>query len=186
MLSDEGVMRVEFWFHLLKDRQKKRLKTLEKNPKTAQCVADLEWKYLKRYDKFVDVCEPFLRETFTGEAPWIVVPGMHQRYRALTVGRHLLSAIRSRLDVNRAKTVPPKGQALLPPAGDLNELRTLRLDQEMIRKQYERALGKWRGWERFNLLTRDKHYKRLTVVWEDAGLAGCKVLRGIRLDARVF
>lgn len=189
MLSDEGVMLVKFWFHLSKDQQKKRLKALEKNPKTAWRVTDLEWKYFKRYDKFVDVCEPFLRETSTGEAPWIVVPGMDPRYRALTVGRHLLSAMRARLDAKRAKTVPPKGQPLLPPADDLNVLRALRLDQEMTRKQYERELDKWQG--RLNLLTRDKRYKRLSVVaafeGNDAAGKGGAIRRITgALDARLY
>ena len=58
-----------------KTQQKKRLKSLEKDPKTRWRVTDLEWEYFKRYDRFVAVCEPFLRETSTGEAPWIVVPG---------------------------------------------------------------------------------------------------------------
>ena len=77
MLTDEGVMLVKFWFHLSKDQQKKRLKALEKDPKTAWRVTDMEWKYFKLYDDFIKVCEPFLRETSTGDAPWIVVPGRY-------------------------------------------------------------------------------------------------------------
>jgi polyphosphate kinase 2 (PPK2 family) len=189
MLSDEGVMLVKFWFHLSKDQLKKRLKALEKNPKTAWRVTDLEWKYFKRYDKFVDVCEPFLRETSTGEAPWIEVPGTDPRYRSLTVGRHLLTVMRARLDAKRAKTVPPKGQSLLPPADDLNVLRILRLNQEMTRKQYERDLDKWQG--RLNLLTRDKRYKRLSVVAafegnDAAGKGGAIRRLTDALDARLY
>ena len=163
MLTDEGVMLVKLWFHLSKDQQKKRLTTLEKDPKTAWRVTDLEWKYFKQYDKFIKVCEPFLRETSTGDAPWIVVPGMDPRYRALTVGRHLLSALRARLDTSQsAKPAAPRGQPLLPPADNLNVLRALKLDQDMTRKAYERELDKWQG--RLNLLTRDKHFKSLSVI----------------------
>ena len=35
MLADEGVLLVKFWFHLSKAQQKKRLKALEKDPRTA-------------------------------------------------------------------------------------------------------------------------------------------------------
>ncbi len=163
MLSDEGVLLVKFWFHLSKDQQKKRLKALEKDPKTAWRVTDIEWKYFKLYDKFITVCEPFLRETSTGEAPWIVVPGMDARYRSLTVGRHLLAAMRARLDAKAAKAAKLGVPALaLPPADKPNVLRALKLDQPMTRKQYDRELDKWQG--RLNFLTRDKCYKKLSVI----------------------
>ena len=34
MLADEGTLILKFWFHLSKSQQKKRLKALEKDPKT--------------------------------------------------------------------------------------------------------------------------------------------------------
>ena len=57
------------------------------------------------------MCEPFLRKTTTGEAPWIVVPGADARYRTLTVGRHLLAAMRERLDEKPLKRLPDKTPA---------------------------------------------------------------------------
>jgi polyphosphate:AMP phosphotransferase len=189
MLSDEGVMLVKFWFHLSKDQQKQRLKALEKDPKTAWRVTDMEWKYFKQYDKFVKVCEPFLRETSTGEAPWIVVPGMDARYRSLTVGRHLLAAMRARLGVKPSKAAVSRGQPLLPPADKLNVLRALELDQKMTRKEYEREIEKWQG--RLNLLTRDKRYKALSVIaafeGNDAAGKGGAIRRVTgALDARLY
>lgn len=189
MLSDEGVMLVKFWFHLSKDQQKKRLKTLEKDPKTAWKVTELEWKYFKRYDDFVKVCEPFLRETSTGDAPWIVVPGMDARYRSLTVGRHLLTAMRARLAAKTQKAVIPRTQPLLPPADRLNVLRALKLERKMTRKMYARELDKWQG--RLNLLTRDKRYKDLSVVavfeGNDAAGKGGAIRRVTgALDARSY
>ena len=192
MLTDEGVMLVKFWFHLSKDQQKKRLKALEKDPKTAWRVTDLEWKYFKRYDEFVKVCEPFLRETSTGEAPWIVVPAMDPNYRALTVGRHLLTAMRARLDPKAqkaTKAAAPRALPLLPPADRLNVLRALKLDREMTRKEYARELDKWQG--RLNLLTRDKRYRNLSVVaafeGNDAAGKGGAIRRVTgALDARQY
>ncbi len=189
MLTDEGVMLVKFWFHLSKDQQKKRLKALEKDPKTAWRVTDMEWKYFKLYDDFIKVCEPFLRETSTGDAPWIVVPGMDSRYRSLTVGRHLLTAMRARLDAKPVKAAAQRGQPLLPPADNLNVLRALKLDQDLTRKDYERELDKWQG--RLNLLTRDKRYKRLSVIaafeGNDAAGKGGAIRRVTgALDARLY
>ena len=189
MLTDEGVMLVKFWFHLSKVQQKKRLKALEKDPKTAWRVTDLEWKYFKQYDAFIKVCDPFLRETSTAGAPWIVVPGMDPHYRALTVGRRLFTAIRARLDADAPKAITPRAQPLLPPADRLNVLRALKLDREMTRKAYQRELDKWQG--RLNLLTRDKRYKGISVVLafegNDAAGKGGAIRRVTgAIDARLY
>ncbi len=194
MLADEGVLLVKLWFHLSKDQQKKRLRSLEKDPKTAWRVTDLEWKYFKQYDRFVKVCEPFLRDTSTGEAPWIVVPGADPEYRALAAGRHLLDALRARLDAKPAKSATPakaalRVRALSTSATDLNVLHTLKLDHEMTRKTYVRELDKWQG--RLNLLTRDKRFKSLSVVAAFEGIDAAGKGGAIRrvtgaLDARFY
>ncbi len=195
MLANEGVMLIKLWFHLSKDQQKKRLKSLEKDPKTAWRVTDLEWRYFKQYDKFIKVCEPFLRETSTGDAPWIVVPGMDPRYRALTVGRHLLGALRARLDAKSTvpakvgKAAVPLAQPLPPPVDNVNVLRALKLDQVLSSKDYERDIDKWQG--KLNLLTRDKRFKSLSVVaafeGNDAAGKGGAIRRVTgALDARLY
>jgi len=86
MLCDEGVLLVKFWFHLSKPQQRRRLKALEKDPGTRWRVSERDWSYFRLYDRFVEVCEPFLRQTSTAEAPWIVVPAADPRHRALAVG----------------------------------------------------------------------------------------------------
>jgi len=75
MLAAEGVLLLKFWFHLSKRAQKKRLKDLASNKKTAWRVTKEEWSNFKHYDEFVDVCEDALRATSTGEAPWDVIEG---------------------------------------------------------------------------------------------------------------
>ena len=83
MLSDEGVLLLKYWFHLSKPQQRARLKALEKNPDTRWRVSETEWAYFKLYDRFVEVCEPFLRQTSTAQAPWIVVPGADANHLSL-------------------------------------------------------------------------------------------------------
>ena len=189
MLADEGVLLLKFWFHLSKEQQKKRLKALEKDPKTRWRVTDIEWKYFKIYNKFVKVCEPFLRKTSTGEAPWIVVAGADPRYRALTVGRHLLAAMRERLDEKTVKRLPDKSPPLLPAADNLNVLRALKLDQPLTKADYEKQLEKWQG--RLNVLSRHPRFKNISVVMvfegnDAAGKGGAiRRLTGA-LDARSY
>jgi polyphosphate kinase 2 (PPK2 family) len=45
MLVDEGALIIKFWLHLSKEKQKKRLKALEKNPLTRWRVTDRDWKH---------------------------------------------------------------------------------------------------------------------------------------------
>ncbi len=189
MLCDEGVLLLKFWFHLSKEQQRKRLKALEKDPKTRWRVTDIEWKYFKLYNKFVKVCEPFLRKTSTGEAPWIVVAGADSHYRSLTVGRHLLAAMRERLDEKPVKRLPDKTPPLLPAADNLNVLRAAKLDQPLTKTDYAKQLEKWQG--KLNSLSRHARFKDISVVavfeGNDAAGKGGAIRRVTgALDARVY
>lgn len=57
MLTDEGALILKFWFHLLKGDQRKRLRSLEKDPRTRWRVTDTDWAHFKIYDKFRKVAE---------------------------------------------------------------------------------------------------------------------------------
>ena len=57
MLFDEGALVLKFWMHLSKDKQEKRLKLLQKDPKTRWRVTSRDWKRFKQYDKFQVVHE---------------------------------------------------------------------------------------------------------------------------------
>jgi polyphosphate:AMP phosphotransferase len=189
MLCDEGVLLVKYWFHLSKDQQKKRLVALERDPTTRWRVTETEWAYFKQYDRFVEVCDPFLRETSTGEAPWIVVPGADPRFRALTVGRHLLAAMRERLDGPPLAAGPDKTPPLPTASDQLNLLSALELAQPMSKPEYQRALEKWQG--RLNLASRDPNFQSLSVVAVFEGNDGAGKGGAIRrvtgaLDARYY
>ncbi|NVN85067.1 MAG: polyphosphate:AMP phosphotransferase [Rhodopseudomonas sp.] len=189
MLCDEGVLLLKYWFHLSKAQQKKRLQSLEQDPDTSWRVTDVEWDYFKLYDKFIKVCDPFLRQTSTGQAPWIVVPGADPRYRALTVGRHLLAAMRERLDEKPSKLLPDKTPPLPAPADKVNVLSSLSLDQPMTRTDYKKQLEKWQG--RLNRLSRDPRFKTLSVVVvfegnDSAGKGGAIRRVTGALDARCY
>lgn len=188
MLAAEGVLVLKFWLHLSKDGQKKRLESLEKNPKTRWRVTERDWLHFKLYDKFRKVSERVLRHTSTAEASWIVVEGADPNYRYLTVGKAILAALRKRLserDTQRQAIAPP-----LPPVIDnLEVLQTLDLSKKLAKKSYEKALEKWQG--RLNLLTRHTKFKQRAVVavfegWDAAGKGG--TIRRITqaLDARQY
>jgi AMP-polyphosphate phosphotransferase len=149
MLCDEGVLLLKYWFHVSRKVQKKRLKAVGESP-------DLPYK------KYLKVSEAFVRRTSTAEAPWIIVPGANNRYRSLTFGRHLLAAMRERLDDKPVKRAPDRQPPLVKPADNLNVLRALALDQAMDKAQYEKRFDKLQA--RLGELAREARAKRLSVV----------------------
>lgn len=171
MLVNEGALILKFWFHLTKAGQKRRLKALEKDPRTAWRVTQWNWDRLKTYDELLEVAGHVLRLTNTPWSPWIIIEGEDDRYRSLTVGRVLLDAMRRRLeskDLPATPTAPP----VRPNIDGRDVISELDLSLSLSRKQYEESLAKWQG--RLNELVRDPRFKRrsLICVFEGADAAG--------------
>ncbi|GAB4117406.1 MAG: polyphosphate:AMP phosphotransferase [Sideroxydans sp.] len=187
MLTNEGALVLKFWFHLSKEAQSKRLKALEKDPKTRWRVTAQDWQRFKLYDKFRKVSEHTLRETSTAEAPWVVVEGSDARYRNLTVGKTLLQALRDRLD-NTAKPVA-RVAPLQPPIDQLDVLDRLDTTLKIAKKKFDTELEKYQG--KLALLTRDPKFRKISVIavfeGSDAGGKGGAIRRITgALDARHY
>ena len=189
MLADEGVLILKFWFHLTKKQQHKRLRALEKDPRTRWRVTKRDWEYFAKFDAFEKTAVQFTRQTSTGEAPWIVVAGADPAYRSLMVGKTLLAAMRERLDEKPVKRLPDKNPPLLPPVDRLNVLRALELDRPMTVERYATLREKWQG--RLAVLSRDAKFKKSGVIavfeGNDAAGKGGAIRRVTQaLDARVY
>jgi AMP-polyphosphate phosphotransferase len=189
MLCDEGALVLKFWLHLSRDEQKKRLKSLEKDPKTRWRVTDTDWKNFKRYDTFRTVSERMLRLTSSAESPWTIVEGTDPRYRYLTIGKAVLNAVRQRLDAPE----PPKQHEPIPPImptiDNLLILKTLDMSKKISKSDYADELEKYQG--KLNLLTRHDDFKKLSVVvvfeGNDAAGKGGAIRRITQaLDARQY
>ena len=189
MLCDEGALVLKFWLHLSKDEQKKRLKSLQKDPKTRWRVTETDWQHYKLYDTFRQVSERMLRSTSTAESPWTIVEGTDPRYRYLTVGKTLHAAMRQRLDMLEEschiEPIPPG----MPAIDNLLLLRTLDLSKKLKKTEYENELEKYQG--KLNLLTRHPVFKKLSVVvvfeGNDAAGKGGSIRRITQaLDARQY
>jgi polyphosphate:AMP phosphotransferase len=171
MLVDEGALILKFWFHLSKKAQKKRLKTLEADPKTRWRVTNTDWERFKLYDRFRKVSENALRATSTGHAPWIVVEGNDPNYRYLTVGRAILDALKKGLAGDKPRVSHPA--ALPEPALDgRTVLSSLDYAQTLPHEDYRRKLEKYQG--QLNLLTRHRRFrgKSMIIVFEGVDAAG--------------
>lgn len=187
MLTNEGALILKFWFHLSRDKQKKRLKSLEKDPKTRWRVTARDWRHYKLYDRFHEAAERALRLTSTEFAPWTVVDGSDPYYRALVVGRLLLEALQARLAHKNASAacvaVPPR------PAPDLELLRKLDLNLHLPKDKYHKQLEKQQG--RLNGLVRHKRFRDISVVAVFEGMDAAGKGSAIRrvtgaLDARQY
>jgi polyphosphate:AMP phosphotransferase len=189
MLAAEGALMLKFWFHLSKDRQFDRLKRLEKKQKTRWQVTDTDWRHYDMYDRFRKISERALRETSTAEAPWVVVEGTDERYRSLTVGKAILSALRARLDEPARAPTETHTAPFLAPMDNVDVVKRLDLTQRLAKDEYEDELGKYE--RKLALLTRSPRYQDLSVVsvfeGSDAAGKGGAIRRITRaLDARHY
>ena len=188
MLAQEGVLLIKYWFHLSKAQQRKRIKALEKDKEKSWQVTRVDHAMFDRYDDFIEVCEPFLRETSTGEAPWTIVPGADDRYRALFVGRHLLATLRARLDAPPSAAAKPSAAAAAPPE-KVNIIRALTLKQELSREDYDKQLAAAQG--RLARATRHRRYGKISVIAvfegnDAAGKGGAVRRLGAAHDPRAY
>ncbi len=188
MLIDEGALVLKFWMHLSKKTQEKRLKKLEKDPKTRWRVTERDWKHHKLYDTFREVSERALRQTSTADAPWIVVEATDPHYQKLTVGKIILERLRARLDRPEVPASAPKAPPSFSSIDGLNILRRLDLSKKLEKDDYEAQLEKLQG--ELNLLTRHKNFKNHSVVMVFEGSDAAGKRRSIRritqaVDARV-
>jgi polyphosphate:AMP phosphotransferase len=174
MLAREGTLILKFWFHLSKDEQAQRFKLLAKDPSTRWRVTKADWENHKRYDKFRDVAEHVLRLTSTAHAPWIVVAGADPCYRTISVGRTVLEALRKRLDIEAlgAKQLVSAAAPLPAKSDTVNLINTLKLDQTLTKKEFDRQLEKLQG--SFAMLTRRPEFRErpMIVVFEGQDAAG--------------
>jgi AMP-polyphosphate phosphotransferase len=97
-LVEDNAVILKFWMHLSRDAQKKRLKSLEKDPLTRWQVKERDWKHWHMYDQFVEAAEKTILRTSTGKAPWNVIEGEDENYRSLMVGTMIRDALAAKLE----------------------------------------------------------------------------------------
>lgn len=174
-LVADGALIIKIWLHLSRDKQKKRLKQLEKDPANRWRVNERDWKNHKNYDEIITQAERLLRVTGTGEAPWVLVEGEDDNFRELTIANVLLQALRSRLDKTERRHPPARQlevSPLLPPLDGLMLLDRLKLDQPMDKTTYRDRLSVLQA--RLARLIRHPKFERhsLVLVFEGNDAAG--------------
>ncbi|MBU1236031.1 MAG: polyphosphate:AMP phosphotransferase [Gammaproteobacteria bacterium] len=188
MLVNEGALVLKFWFHLTKDGQKKRLKELENNPKTAWRVTKWNWDRLKTYDKLQDVAGHVLRMTNTPWAPWIIVEGADDRYRSLSVGQIILDSMKQKL-ADKTKEVTPVAPPVPPKIDGRDVLTELDLTHKLAKKVYESELARYQG--KLSELVRHPGFQQRSLICvfegsDAAGKGGSVRRMAAAMDARQY
>lgn len=189
MLSDEGALILKFWFHLSKDFQKSRLKSLEKDPRTRWRVTERDWHHFSLYGKFRKTSAEALRLSSTAQAPWYIIEGSDERYRGLMLGKIVLEAMRMRLSSEHGEPHSIPSLPKLPRVDNLHILKSLDLDQKLSKAKFTSLLETYQG--RLNVLTRDPRFSKISVVavfeGNDAAGKGGSIRRVTgALDARMY
>jgi polyphosphate:AMP phosphotransferase len=200
-LAEDGALILKFWMHLDKARQKKHLKSLEKDRRLRWKVTAAEWKNWRMYDRFIDAAEHTISQTSRGNAPWTIVEGADARYRSLTVGTMILDGIRGRLaqvEAERAAqgraTRRPGGKAGRTKAssdglGGASMLSSLAVAKERVKGNPEEQIFLAQG--RLNLLQRKARARGVSTIlvfegWDAAGKGGAIRRVTASLDARDY
>lgn len=193
MLAEEGTLVLKYWFHLSKEAQRKRIKSFKSDPTTRWRVTKRDEHFFDRYDDFREVSEWTLRHTSKRWAPWLVLEGADRRYRELTVGAHLLAALRARLThaetTRSVPAAPPPAPAPRRTKGTPTVLSSLDLTQRIPKAKYESELTKWQG--RLAMLTREPAFQSRSVVLvfegnDAAGKGGAIRRLANAVDARLM
>ena len=215
-LAANGAVILKFWMHLGKDAQKRRLKKLEKDKASRWRVTKLQWKHWRMYDEFIATAEQALRQTSSVEAPWMIVEGVDEAYRSITVATTIRDAIGSALSDGRGLRAPAtpakestRGKRAVagqlpadpepPVSADDNRSRSapasvtilshLDMKQAVPKNKFDTALEKQQG--RLNLLQREAQEKGVSTILvfegQDAAGKGGAIRRiTAGLDARTY
>ena len=208
-LTDDGALVLKFWMHLSKSAQKTRLHALAREPLTRWRVSKVQWEHWRLYDQFVATAERTMQRTSTGAAPWMIVEGVDEAYRSLTVATTIKEAITQALDdadlkarryktragqepialpaKRRSRSVTDRSGGSLDPQNTL--LGSLDMSQAISKKRFTTELERQQG--RLNLLQRRAQERGISTIlvfegWDAAGKGGAiRRLTGA-LDARSY
>jgi polyphosphate:AMP phosphotransferase len=201
-LTDDGALILKFWMHLSKSAQKARLRALAREPLTRWRVTKQQWEHWRLYDRFIAAAERTLQRTSTAAAPWMIVEGVDDAYRSLTVATTIKELVTKALDDRQADSpaapassrrraraaaadAPRSGRA----PGLATILSTLDMSQEIGKKAFATELERQQG--RLNLLERRAQENGISTIlvfegWDAAGKGGAiRRLTGA-LDARTY
>ena len=174
-LVADGALVVKFFLHTPESAQRVRLKRAQKDPALGWRVDQRDWAALDTLPESRPVVERLLRRLSAPGAPWTVVESTDARYRDVTVGRTLLSAITARLSQPASPGVAMSPELFAPGAEQITVLSRVDLDASLDKAAYRKRLNKLQA--RLHALSIEARDRGVTTVlafegWDAAGKGG--------------
>lgn len=185
-LTDDGTIIVKLWFHLPKSEQKRRLEEdaevskFKKSPLLAE--------FSKSYDRFVVVSEQALRQTDTGYAPWHIIESTDTRFRDISVGKILITALQ-KLTSAPAPAEPVPTQPIAATRNKKSVLDKVDLDLSLSGADYNEQLVTQQ--RRLHLLAWEMYKQKRNAIllfegWDAAGKGSAIRRVTAAIDARLY
>jgi len=189
------------WVRRSETGQKKRLKAFERDPRRRWRVTRQQWKHWRMFDTFVATADRAIRRTSTDHAPWHIIEGADERYRALAVGTVLRDAVRAGLARTQLHPSVQRRRASHSVRGsdaartidridrEINVLDNLDLDQRLGDARFDAVVAEQQS--RLNLLQRRARQQGISTIvviegWDAAGKGGAIRRVTGALDARDY
>lgn len=134
LLIQDGAIILKFWLGLATDNGKKG----KKDARERLSFKQYHLLSKKEQKRFQPVTETMARITSTSSAPWTVVPSSDRRFRDITVGRAICSAMKRRLSpkFEKSGTAP----AIITPLDNVTLVDNLDLSKTLEKNDYEKQL----------------------------------------------
>ncbi|MEO1017401.1 MAG: polyphosphate:AMP phosphotransferase [Pseudomonadota bacterium] len=175
MLSGHGFLFLKFMFAMPKDEHVNLLKKIKREPGSAWKISkdeiEIERAFSRRYTDSLTIFEDLVSHTSSAHSPWIPLSSANRRYRDLTIGRALISAIEDRQNNKNGRIRASATRAAMD-LPSINILDDLDLSQSLSASKYRKKLDKQQA--RLTELTLSKRFEdvALVAVFEGNDAAG--------------
>lgn len=185
LVRDEALI-VKFWFHLSRVDQKKKLQKDKKAGRTSPILKQ----FSKHYDEFTSASEQALRMTDTGDAPWHLIEAANDRYRDISVGRVLKTALEEKLESSSVTATRNDKKVFASiPDDDITILDHVDTTRTIPKKDYRKQLKDYQN-EIYRLVWEARKQKRSTIAmfegWDASGKGGAIRRLTAGMDARLY
>jgi polyphosphate:AMP phosphotransferase len=141
-LIANGVQVIKLWFHLSRQAQRERTKTLLLNPSTAWKVNEQDRKVHHRFDRLRQAGQRIIEASDSVHAPWIIIPAADENARNIRTGQAVLQALEQR----RIRIEPLHDPAKLPSlTPQKNPIASIDFSESLAKDDYERLLLHWQN-----------------------------------------
>ncbi|MCL2572057.1 MAG: polyphosphate:AMP phosphotransferase [Defluviitaleaceae bacterium] len=185
-LTDDGALIIKLFLHISQDEQRRRFKSLEKDPTTAWRVKPHDWEQNEKYDQNLRLFEKMLNMTQTKVNPWHVIEAEDKKFAAVKILKTIIASIEARLDKgtieapltidNRPQDYPRILQGISP-------------DKNIDDTKYKEELAEYQT--RMHMLGNKLYAKRRSAIivyegWDAAGKGGNIKRLTSELDPRCY